>query len=229
MRRLLVAALLVPALAGAAPRKKPKKAAPAAPHPAAAVAPRHSAGIVEDLGDGVIVDWTEGRLAVGAIAPAELRAPNVGVARAGAERVARQWAEARILQAAKRVPAAAGAELRRVDRAREADIEYFSDGSTRVELEIRLAALHPGEAAAPGAPLVVDARGLALRPALGLTLAAGAARYAGPTTFVTDAPPGAATATAAQAGVVTVDVPEAQLAAAAKARAPVVIVVKPMR
>lgn len=232
--RFLLIILCLPALALGKPPARPhtKKTtrrppvASAAPHPAAAVAPKHSAGIVEDLGDGVLVDWTAGRLAVGAIAPAELRAPNVGIARAGSERIARQWAEKRILQAVTTVPAAPGVELRPVDKPRDADVEYYSDGSTRVELEIRLALLHPGEAGAAVAPLVVDARGLAVRPALGLTLAAGAARYAGPTTFVSEAPPDAARATSAEGGVVAVAVPEATLDAAAKGRAPVVIVVK---
>jgi hypothetical protein len=230
----LLVYLLLPALAWAKP-VPPKKAKPrhpataAAPHPAAPVAPKHSSGIVEDLGDGVLLDWTEGRLAVGAIAPADLRAPNVGIARMGSERIARQWADRRILAAVKKVPAASGAEIHKVDKARDADVEYFSDGSTRVELEIRLASLHPGAASAAIAPLVVDARGLSLRPMLGLTLAAGAARYAGPTTFVTAAPPDAARATAADGVVVTVDLPAASLDAAAKGRAPVVIVVKPMQ
>jgi hypothetical protein len=220
--------LCLPALAAAAPHKKPKPPPPSGPRPAP-VAPRHSDGLVEELGDGAVLDWTAGRLAVGAIAPADLRAPNVGVARAGAERVARQWAEKRIADAARKVPAAPGAAPRAADKPRDADVEYFSDGSTRVELELPLWALAPGEPAATLAPIVVDARTVALRPMVGVTLAAGATRYAGPTTFVAEAPAAAARATAADGGVVAVDLPEAVLAAAAKGRAPVVIVVKAMK
>jgi len=213
------------------PRTK-RRPRPTVVRPAAAVAPRHENGIVVDLGDGVILDWTRGRLLVGAVGPADLRAPNVSVARAGSERVARKWAETRILAAVKKVPVVAGIEPAAA-APRDFVVEYGSDGSTRVELEIPLALMTtttttPGELSPAAASIVVDARRLPVRPILGLAVAAGTTRYAGPTTFTDGEPPaGALRATALSGGTLRVDVDEKKLAALARGRARVVIVVNP--
>ena len=211
-----------------AEKPKPKRR-PRSPvvRPAAAVAPRHDNGIVIDLGEGVILDWTRGKLLVGAIGPADLYAPNVSVARAGSERVARKWAETRVLAAAKKVPVVAGVELVAV-APRDWVVEYGSDGLTRVELEIPLALMTSGEVSPAAASIVVDARHLPVRPILGLALGSGATRYAGPTTFTDQDPPaGALRATALSGGTLQVDVDENKLGALARGRAPVVIVVNP--
>jgi hypothetical protein len=211
-----------------AEKPKPKRR-PRSPvvRPAAAVAPRHESGIVVDRGEGVILDWTRGKLLVGAIGPADLHAPNVSVARAGSERVARKWAEARILAAAKKVPVVAGVDVAAV-APRDWIVEYGSDGSTRVELEIPLGLMTPGEMSPGAASIVVDARHLPLRPILGLALRSGATRYAGPTTFTDqEASAGGLRATAVSGGTLQVDVDENKLAALARERAPVVIVVNP--
>jgi hypothetical protein len=206
------------------PKRRPR---PTVVRPAAAVAPTHGSGIIVELGEGVILDWTRGQLLVGAIGPADLSAPSVSVARAGSERVARKWAEARILAAAKKVPVVAGVEVSSV-APRDWMVEYASDGSTRVELEIPLALLVPGAVSPAAASIVVDARQLPLKPILGLSLGSGATRYAGPTTFTDQDPPaGALRATAISGATLQVDVEENKLLGLARGRAPVVIVVNP--
>src|SRR5262245_35300922 len=180
---LLLALALVLAQVHADKPKTKRRPRPAPVRPAAAVAPAHESGIVVDLGDGVILDWTRGRLLVGAIGPADLRSPNVSVARAGSERVARKWAETRILQAVKKVPVVSGTAPATA-APRDHLVDYGSDGSTRVELEIPLALLVPGEVSPAAATIVVDARHLPVKPILGLGIAAGATRYVGQTTFM---------------------------------------------
>jgi len=218
--------------------------------PVILLAPR---GVVETLPGRAQVDWTAGRIvAIGVGAP-DLRAPGPGVARVTAERLARREARKRLAEVAVKVPLAAGGTppAARVEAAQalvhEVEIRYSSDGAVEATLALPLEAVRqaveakPGEAptgdeAAPTAVLV-DLGRIRLAPALGLTLAAGSTRFAGPTIWHKDAKAARedprlgprvleARATAAKAGVLTLAVDEAKLGAAARAGALVVIVTR---
>jgi hypothetical protein len=157
---------------------------------------------------GARVDWTAGTLTAEGVAVAGLRAPSVAVARVAAERRARDRAAAALARAARALPLADGGTVgAAVDAAptragaidaaiaaAAATIAYGSDGSSRATLAAPLEAVRAGldaprvgvdPADAPTA-LVVELRGKLVRPALGLALAAGAERYAGPTVWHRD-------------------------------------------
>ncbi len=154
------------------------------------------------------VDWTRGLLIATGAASGDLRAPSPGVARVAAERAAREAARAQlakraaklVLASGKRVSAVAGADkvvARRlahaVKRSLDLSVDYSSDGSvvltSGLPLEaIRLAvegAAHPPARADSASPtaVIVDATGVLAKPVLGLELAVGKQRYAGPTVF----------------------------------------------
>lgn len=141
------------------------------------------------------VDWTNRTItATGSGAP-DLKAPNVAVARLGAERVAKLDALRNILEALKgvQIDTAVTVEKELVTnskmRARVQGIvrnfkvlktKYYSDGGVDLVVQVSLdgplgsALVKPGEQAgnlpasgqAPGSGLIVDARGLKVIPAL---------------------------------------------------------------
>jgi hypothetical protein len=154
------------------------------------------------------IDWTRGLVIETGAAAGDLRAPSPGVARVAAEREARQAARARLAKRAAKISLASGGRVsaragadeevarrlaRAVERSVDLSVEYASDGSvvlvSGLPLEaIRLAvegAVGPPVADEPRRPtaLVVDATGALKKPLLGIELAAGAERYAGPTIF----------------------------------------------
>jgi hypothetical protein len=184
------------------------------------------------------VDWAAGRIGASGVGPADLRAPSPDIARVAAERAARRSARARIEAATRALRwagggtvgerAAADPELAKaltaaLDGLVTDDLAIQSDGSVVVRLHLGLDAL-AGAPAAGEALVAVDARALAVMPAVGLALAADAARYTGPLRFVDRAPPGArvVAATAAAAGTITVR----DATALAAARSPVYIVIR---
>jgi hypothetical protein len=148
--------------------------------------------------DGAAVDWTRGLIEVRAGAAADLRAPSAAIARVKAERQARERASAALARAAAALPRAAGVAT--PDAAALAGevialaVRYGSDGSVIVEMGLPLEAVRravagPSRAArSDGGPtaLIVDARGTALRPAVGYRVAAGSERYAAPMVFFRD-------------------------------------------
>jgi hypothetical protein len=166
--------------------------------------------------DGVTVDWSTGELSTSAAAVADLHAPTVELARIGAERRARERAVAALLDAARALPVAGGKSLGdamtkddalaarvadAVARTRDVAIAYGSDGSTRATVAAPLEGLRAalrgvasggGPADGPTA-LVVALGDVDLdAPRLGVTLAAGAERFAGPTVFYRREPPAVA-------------------------------------
>ncbi len=209
-----------------------------------------------------VTDWRRGLLLARAGAAADLRTPSARVARVGSERRARDAARTALATAALSIPLASGKTVadavaadpaakarldRAIARALDVSVDWSTDGSTMVTAGLPLEAIRlalavpaPPPVADETAPtaLIIDARALAPRPAVGWTLAAGAERYAGPTIFHTDAAEAGAdprlgarplevAATKAAAGAIELagDVDAAALAAAGKAGALVVILV----
>lgn len=199
----------------------------------------------------VTIDWTAGRLEViGAGAP-DLRAPNGGIARVGAERRARLAAAKRLAEAAKTLPLASGGtvgDLVTKDEAAQARLDaalahakalsvvYASDGAVEVVLGgslegIREAVAPPatpiGDDASPTAIVVSGAA--AVKPVLGMTVNG----VALPTIYVPadgaadpriGARPFAAKLTSAKDGALEIDLSAERVKAAAAAGALLVIV-----
>lgn len=164
--------------------------------------------VVTSLGPGAEVDWTRGLLIATGAAAGDLRAPSPELARLKAERQARDAAREELRRLARDLNLADGRELgaalegeakARFERALEAvvdeRVEHASDGSVvlaaALPLEAARAALSgaspPAGAGGERGPtaIVVDAGRHLKRPALGVKLAAGSERYAGPTVFAT--------------------------------------------
>jgi hypothetical protein len=164
--------------------------------------------VVVSLGPGAEVDWTRGLLIATGAAAGDLRAPSPELARLKAERQARDAARDELRRLARDLHMADGRELgaalegeakARFERALEAVIDervdHASDGSVvlaaALPLEAARAALSgaspPAGAEGERGPtaIVVDAGHHLKRPALGVKLAAGSERYAGPTVFAT--------------------------------------------
>jgi len=158
------------------------------------------------------IDWTRGLIVETGAAAGELRAPSPAVARVAALRRARQAARARLHKAAVGLSLAEGAPVSErvaadaslaarldsaVQRTLDLDVDYSSDGSVVLSVGLPLEAVRgalagatapPGKQGA-GAPsaIIVDASGALKGPVLGLALAAGTERYAGPTVFYASA------------------------------------------
>jgi hypothetical protein len=162
--------------------------------------------VVVSLGPGAEVDWTRGLLIATGAAAGDLRAPSPELARLKAERQARDAAREELRRLARDLHLADGRELgaalegeakARFERALEAvldqRVEHASDGSVvlaaALPLEAARAALSGASPPAGGergpTSIVVDAGRHLKRPALGVKLAAGSERYAGPTVFAT--------------------------------------------
>jgi hypothetical protein len=166
--------------------------------------------VVTELGPGAHVDWTRGVLVATGAAAGDLRSPSSELARVKAERQARDAARTRLRRLARELPLADGRELgaaiegeaeRRLDRALAAlldeEVEHASDGSVVLAAALPLEAARAavfGPSSAPDASggergptaLLVDPGKHLRRPVLGLKLAAGKERYAGPTVFATN-------------------------------------------
>jgi hypothetical protein len=172
------------------------------------------------------VDWRAGRVTAAGVGAADLRAPGPDIARAGAERVAEeQWkkellAELRGLRLAgggtlgKRADedATAAAALSALVDGAEVEKSLYSDGSVVVSAWVsldeaaRVAGLGPEARPDEAGPLLVDARRLELRPALGYRVKVGGAERPVAARFTHEAPERfGARATAVKGGVVTVD------------------------
>jgi hypothetical protein len=209
-----------------------------------------AAAVVDARPGRVTIDWTAGLVEVVGAGATDLRAPSPAIGRVTAERAARADGARRLVDAVKDVPLADGrtaadaahddpaaaARLAAVlARPRDVSIAYASDGSTEVTLAVPLEAVRDA-LAVPKIPratddsptaLVVDARALAARPALGVRVG----ELAGPTIWTTDAAdpragarPLAAHATGYANGAFVLDVdPGPALAAGAL----VIVLVKP--
>lgn len=172
-------------------------------------------GLVVSLGQGARVDWTRGLLVATGAAAGDLRAPSPELARVKAERQARDAARARLKRLARDLALADGRELgaalqgdaaerleRALDQLVDQSVEHASDGSVVLEAALpleaaRAAVFGPSEPAVPGSEkgptsVVIDAGKHLKRPALGVKLAAGSERYAGPTVFAMPGDPIAA-------------------------------------
>jgi hypothetical protein len=182
----------------------PVAAGPGDDKPAGSESGKPAAGaIVVSLGAGAEVDWTRGLLIATGAAAGDLRAPSPEVARVKAERQARDAARTRLRRLARDLALADGRELgaalhgdveerfdRALDQLVDQQIEHASDGSvvlaTALPLEAARAAVYgasePASAEGPTA-IVIEAGRHLKRPAIGVKLAAGDERYAGPTVF----------------------------------------------
>jgi hypothetical protein len=162
--------------------------------------------VVDSLGGGARVDWTRGLLFATGAAAGDLRAPSAELARLKAERQARDAARTQLRRHARDLALADGRELgaalegkaaARFDRALDAvldeHVEHASDGSVVLTAALPLESVRaavfgpspPASAKSEQGPtaIVVDAGRHLDQPALGVKLAAGAERYAGPTVF----------------------------------------------
>ncbi|HEY6476444.1 MAG TPA: hypothetical protein VI456_07655, partial [Polyangia bacterium] len=135
--------------------------------------------------EGVTIDWRAGTLTATGGAAADLRMPNVDLARPGAERRARAAAVGKLRAALAALPAGGGRKLDpdRVDRAlgrvRATDVQYQSNGGAVVHMEVAFADWLDDPAAPPTVFSVREAH-LAASPRAvvgGQEIALGAATY----------------------------------------------------
>ena len=205
-RSIAGAALLFGLLGGPDPGGQPARARPKEGGVEDAAA--QAGAVVVSLGQDARVDWTRGLLIASGASAGDLRAPSPELARVKAEREARDAARTRLRHLARALPLADGRELgaalegeaeARFDRALaevlDERVDHASDGSVvlaaALPLEAARAAVFGAGAPATGGgergptALLVDAGRHLKRPLLGLKLAAGEERYAGPTVFAT--------------------------------------------
>jgi hypothetical protein len=205
------------------------------------------------------LDWTHGEIAARGAATADLHAPTIAIARVGAERRARERAAAALVTAARALRLAGGGTLggamkrdgelaarvvAGLAQTRDVAVDHASDGSARVAIAAPLEALRiartgvVGGIAASTAPtaLLIDAGAKLGQPVLGLTLAAGRERFAGPVVFFRDRAAAASDrrlgsrvvrgrATAIADGVLTIDGPAADVLAEARSADALVVIV----
>lgn len=172
---------------------------------AAPAAADKSGAVVRELGEGARVDWTRGLLLARGAAAGDLRAPSPSVARLAAERRARAAARTRLRELAADLPLADGRKLgaalagegkarleRALERTLDDQIDHGTDGSVVVTCALPLEAVRAAAMGASAPAVVADKAPTALlveadrqlkRPLLGVTLTAGAERYAGPTVY----------------------------------------------
>ena len=92
---------------------------------------------------GAAVDWEAGTIAATAGAAADLRMPSVDLSRPGAQRRAHAAAVTKLRAALGSLPLGSGNKLtaaeidRAVGRARDADVQYQSNGGAIVRVEVR--------------------------------------------------------------------------------------------
>lgn len=149
------------------------------------------------------VDWQRGLLIGRGIAVGDLRSPSRQLARVKAERQARARCRALLLESVGSLrwaqgkqeggPLPASAEVASLGESIfSINTDFGTDGSVVAEMALPLDALRSlvqgpdkirsGPSEAPAA-LVVDARRLGLKPALGFLLSDGTTTYSGPTLF----------------------------------------------
>ena len=166
-------------------------------------------GSVVEGNAALSIDWTRGLIVARGAATGELRAPSPAVARVKAVRRARAQAREQLLERArtlsihgKRVADHAEADedvaarlSQAVNESLDVAVNYGSDGSVVLTVGLALEAVRLAVQGVPGAPtspdqgptaIVVDARRVLSSPILGIELARGDARYAGPTVFYRD-------------------------------------------
>lgn len=190
--RQLVRFVLIAALSLLAAPAAPAWAGPPAGH------------VIESHGE-VTIDWSLGVARARGASAGDLRAPSAAVARVGAERTARAsareqlsaaaaaltLADGRTVEDATKEPAAAARLDAILDQTSLFHADYGTDGSVVVAEQLPLEAVRLAVVGAPAPPpdpdgptaVLVDARKALEGPVLGLTLASGGERYAGPTIF----------------------------------------------
>jgi hypothetical protein len=105
---------------------------------------------------GVVVDWRRGVLVAHGEAAGDLRMPSADVARAGAQRRARNAGRARLGEALRTLPLGGGRRLepaaieRALERAQAKRVEYQSNGGVLLDLEIAFGDWNDQVPAAPG-------------------------------------------------------------------------------
>jgi hypothetical protein len=156
-------------------------------------------------GERTRIDWQRGLFIGRGIAVGDLRSPSRELARVKAQRQAKAQARALLLERIGELPWAtgkSGTDKQKALASAEAladavfrlGSDVGTDGSVVIEMALPLDALRSlvfgpdpivaSQAAGPSG-IVIDARGLALTPALGFELSDGAERYRGPTLFFT--------------------------------------------
>lgn len=97
---------------------------------------------VQQDGKGVTIDWRRGKLVARGAAAGDWRRPSAEMARAGAERRARNAGRARMDEALRALPLGGGRHLegtavaRAIDHARTLGLEYQSNGGVELTLEV---------------------------------------------------------------------------------------------
>ncbi len=148
------------------------------------------------------VDWSRGLLIAKGAASGDLRSPNREMARIKAERQARKRCQATLLEQATQIAKAGGGDFQHTSEALRDSLmltlrtDFGTDGSVVVTMafpvdRMRAAAFAPDNivtddmatASAVAKPIVIDARKLALKPAVGYLLSDGKESYRGPTLF----------------------------------------------
>jgi hypothetical protein len=118
--------------------------------------------VQQDAGKGVTIDWRRGTLVVRGVAAGDWRMPSAEMARAGAERRARNVGRARLDEALRALPLGGGRHLegtavgRAIDHARTVALEYQSNGGVELKLEVSFGDWRDAGSPAPpdaGAPL----------------------------------------------------------------------------
>jgi hypothetical protein len=170
--------------AGLAPRRWPRALAVASVVAVAGASVVAAGDPFVQEGKGVIVDWRHATLTAHGAAAADWRTPSAEIARAGAERRARNEGRGRLVEALRVLPLGGGRHLdaaaiaRAVVHARTVHIDYQSNGGVTLQLEVAFGdwaeAPAPGtgaDATAPGGD-TPDAPPLVLRLAEGSLAAA---------------------------------------------------------
>lgn len=145
------------------------------------------------------IDWQRGLLVARTAVPGDLGAPNREMARIKAERQARARCRATLRVALKDVPTAPGLKASALpDDALpllSLATDYGMDGSVVIEMALPLDALRTlygagdplvGPDAAGPAALIIDARRLPLKRAVGYAIGDGDVSYRGPSLFFAD-------------------------------------------
>jgi hypothetical protein len=110
--------------------------------------------VQQDPGRGVTIDWRHGKLVARAAAAGDWRMPSAEMARAGAERRARNAGRTRMDEALRALPLGGGRHLeapavaRAIDHARTVGLEYQSNGGVELKLEVSFGDWREAEAPA---------------------------------------------------------------------------------
>ncbi len=157
------------------------------------------------LADKPRVDWERGLFIGRGIAVGDLRSPSRQLARVKAERQAKAKGRALLLDSLGDLPWASGTAFQQkvkeegsaellTDSVISLHTDLGTDGSVVIEMALPLDALRalvygsdsiaPKRAEGPSA-IVIDARSLTLKPAIGYQLSDGTSEYRGPTLFYT--------------------------------------------